>query len=410
MKQPFKTIFIFLLISSFSFGQIGEYNYKRTLKGISQQWHKIVVPNELFEKTSQELSDLRIYGITESNDTIEAPYLLQLTTGKSFHKQIGFKTINTSHNDKGYYITFEIPSKQPINEIKLDFAQNNFDWRISLEGSNDENEWFTILEDYRIMSIKNELTEFKFTKLVFPNSKYAFFRLRINSEEYPQLTTASISQHEFTQGQYRSYPIKSFNTKENKKSKQTEIDIQLQLPVSVDHIKIDVSDTLDYYRPITIKYLADSVKTEKGWKYNYRKLTSGTLNSLEKNMFNFNGTTIQKLQILIDNYDNQPLSINTVEVKGYIHELYARFNNKQASYYLVYGNKRAKAPNYDITRFSENVPEVLTSLDLGDEIIIEKERAPNTAPLFKNKAWLWTIMAVIILLLGWFSLKMIRKT
>jgi len=40
---------------------------------------------------------------------------------------------------------------------------------------------------------------------------------------------------------------------------------------------------------------------------------------------------------------------------------------------------------------------------------LEKEKIQVIEPLFKNKTWLWTIMAVIILLLGWFSIKMMNK-
>lgn len=410
MKHPIRISCFLLLIavSSFSYGQMAEYNYKRELKGVTDQWHKIVLPNELFGKTSQCLTDFRIFGLTESNDTIEAPYLLRLTTEKISGKDVVFKTLNASHNDKGYYFTFEIPTIESINQIKLDFNQENFDWRITLEGSQDQNEWFTVVEDYRILSIKNSQTDFQFTKLTFPSSKYRFFRLLIDSKEIPELSVASIAQHEITDGTFRKYSVKKVNAKENNKTTQTEIDVELQLPVRVSHINIGVSDTFDYYRPVTIKYLTDSFKTEQGWKYNYSTLTSGTLNSIEKNEFQFSSTTVQKLKIFIDNHNNQPLTIDTIEVKGYIHELIARFID-QASYYLTYGNKLSERPNYDIEHFTDNIPETLTTLDLGDELTIKKEEVPVTDPLFKNKTWLWAIMTVIILLLGWFSVKMIRK-
>jgi hypothetical protein len=385
-----------------------EYNYKRELKGVADQWHKIILPNELFGKTSQNLTDVRIFGLTESNDTIEAPYLLRLTTEKISSKDVVFKTLNASHSDKGYYFTFEIPTIESINQIKLDFNQENFDWRITLEGSQDQNEWFTVAENYRILSIKNNQTDFQFTKLAFPSSKYRFFRVFIDSKEKPELSVASITQNDITDGSFRKYNVKKFNAKENKQTKQTEIDVELELPVRVSSINIGVSDTFDYYRPVTIEYLTDSFKTEQGWKYNYSILTSGTLNSIEKNEFQFGSTTVQKLKIYIDNQDNQPLTIETIGVKGYIHELIARFID-QASYYLTYGNKRTGRPNYDIERFTDNIPETLTTLDLGDELTIEKEEVLVTDPLFKNKTWLWTIMTVIILLLGWFSVKMIRK-
>ncbi|MEW7278990.1 DUF3999 family protein [Aquimarina sp. 2201CG1-2-11] len=399
---------LILVTYSFSYGQLADNDYKRELKGITAQWHKIIVPNELFEKASPNLADLRIFGLTESNDTIEIPYLLRLSAEKISTKDVAFTSLNASHNDKGYYFTFEIPSKESINQIKLDFNQENFDWRITLEGSQNQNEWFTVVENYRILSIKNNQTDFRFTKLSFPDSKYRFFRLLIDSKEKPKLTVASLIQNEITEGKFRTYSIKKMTVKEHKQTKQTVVDVDLQLPVRLSSIHIDVSETFDYYRPITIKYVTDSLKTEQGWKYNYSKLTSGTLNSIEKNEFQFGNTTVQKLKIYIDNHDNHPLTINKIEVKGHLHELIARFTNP-ATYFLTYGNQRATRPNYDIARFTNNIPKDLTELDPGSELIIEKKKASVVAPIFENKTWLWVIMTVIIVLLGWLSIKMIQK-
>jgi hypothetical protein len=393
---------------SFSYGQMNEYNYKRALKGRSGQWHKIMLPDGVFGKISRNLTDIRIFGITTGNDTIEAPYLLQLATEKISSKEVEFKILNTSRNDKGHYFTFEIPTTEPINQIQLDFKQKNFDWRIKLEGSQNQIDWFTVAEDYRILSIQNEITDFQFTKLIFPSSKYRFFRISIDSQEKPELTVASIAQHEIIDGTFRNYSIRQFDINERRGTKQTEIGIELQMPVPISYLKIDVKDSFDYYRPVTIKYLTDSIKTEQGWKFNYNTLTSGTLNSIEKNEFKFNSTLVQKLKIIIHNQDNQPLTIDTIQVKGYVHQLIARFT-KQATYFLTYGNKTATSPKYDLDHFTDKIPQTLTTIALGNELIIEKKEASVIDPLFKNKIWLWLIMTVIILLLGWFSIKMIRK-
>jgi hypothetical protein len=137
-------------------------------------------------------------------------------------------------------------------------------------------------------------------------------------------------------------------------------------------------------------------------------LTTGTLNSIHKNGLKFNSTIVQKLKIIIDNKDNQPLSIDGIKVKGYVHELTARFT-ENATYFLTYGNENATKPDYDIERFPDNVPKMLSSLELGNELEIAKEEAPKKTPLFENKIWLWLIMGLIILVLGWFSLKMMKK-
>ena len=117
---------------------------------------------------------------------------------------------------------------------------------------------------------------------------------------------------------------------------------------------------------------------------------------------------MQKVRLIVENQDNQPLNINQILVKGYEHQLIARFS-ESANYFLVYGNPKAKKPNYDIGNFTNNIPSTLDELKLGPAVKIEKTPLFKQEPLFKNKLWLYGIMSVIILLLGWFSLKMMHN-
>lgn len=397
-----------VLASCTTFAQVEEYQYTREIKGVAGQWHKVILPDDLFGKVSDNLYDLRIYGITEAKDTIEAPYLLQLSAEKVLETEITFRTLNASQNAGRYFYTFEIPSEEGINRIKLNFKHQNFDWRITLEGSQNQQEWFTITENYRILSLKNELTDFKFTTLNFPESRYRFFRISLESDHKPQFQGAKIFKEETYEGSFKNYPIEDYSVKENRKARITELSLELSFPVPVSHIKINVKDTFDYYRPITIKYLEDSIKTEQGWKYNYRSLASGTLNSLEENTFKFNSTILKKLQIEIYNADNRPLHIGDIEVKGYEYAILARFT-EPADYFLAYGRSNTRAPQYDLERFTNRIPDEISLVTLNAEQSKDKRVEKGKTPLFENKMWLWVAILLVILLLGLFTVKMIKE-
>ncbi len=410
MNQLNNLFVVFLLLAnSFVFGQTNQYNYQRELNGIKDQWHSINLPDDVFSRITNNLSDIRIFGYTNNGDTVESPYLIKLKSDKISDNNVTFSIINTSHNKNGYYFTFEVPSNETVNQIKLDFVQKNFDWKVNLEGSQNQQEWYSIKDDYRILSIQNELTDYQFTKLSFPDSKFRYYRILLKSKEEPKINYAKVTLHKFEDGNYKTYSVSNLNISEDKKSKETEVNVDLLIPVSICQLNISIKDTFDFYRPITIQYLSDSVKTEKGWIYNYTTLANGTLNSLEINKFNFDSRIAKKLKIIIHNGDNQPLKIDDVEVKGYNYELLARFT-ETANYFLVYGNNKATKPNYDIEKFTKNIPEFLTPLTLGLEQKINNKKSPDTEALFNNKNWLWAIILVTILLLGWFSLKMIKKT
>jgi hypothetical protein len=410
MKKKIKIIISLVLLVCFgTYAQMDQYAYKSILPEVTDTWHAISLPDEMFSKISPNLSDIRIFGITNKKDTIETPYLLRLKTEKKSFNKIPFTIINTSYNEKGAYITMEIPTKQPINQIHLDFEQSNFDWLITLEGTQDRKEWYTIKEDYRILSIKNELTDYQFTTVRFPNAQYPYFRILIKSTKKPVLQSANVTRYEVKEANYREYDIERLNIQNPKGTKKTIIDVNLKTPVPVSYIGVEAQEAFDYYRPISIRYIADSIQTQQGsWKPRYRELGSGVLNSIEDNVFTNTSTIAQKFRIVIDNHDNQPLKINKVIVKGYQHELVTRFTNP-GTYYLVYGNDKMKKPSYDLNHVSAKIPDEMTTLLPEAQQTIDHEEPPVTESLFANKIWLWAIMGIVILLLGGFTLSMMKK-
>ena len=406
MKTKIPLLWLFLLLSSLSFGQYNDYRYYRKISGIKDQWHQIDLPDDIFSKASRDLADIRILGVTNKNDSVEVPFILRETSEIQSEKNIPFTLINQAKNEKGFFYTFQIPTESTINQIKLEFKKQNFDWRISLEGSQDQKEWFSILQDYRILSIKNGITEFDFTRLIFPDARFGFYRLLIKTNTNPELVSSKVVLKETRTGIYKKYPVNTVEINEEKQSKRTIADITLMLSVPVSRIKLYVKDTVDYYRPLHIQCIRDSVKTTDGWNYLYGTLQTGTLNSFEKNEFAFESQTCRKIRLIIDNNDNMPLQIDSVSIEGYRHQLIARFE-KPASYFLFYGQPKAVKANYDISRFTEKIPTNLLLLELGEEQL--NIAAPSgSGALFENKVWLWLLMTLIIIILGWFSFSMMR--
>lgn len=408
MKKRTKLLLTILLtISGTTFAQIGDYSEKREISGITEKWHALELPTSVYNGLSDNLSDLRIYGVS-TKDTIEAPYLLNVKKEKHVQKEVVFSLINTASRANTHYFTFEVPTTKTLNEILLNFKNENFDWKVKLEGSQEQSKWFTILDDSRILSIKNEQTDYRFSHLKFPNSKYRYYRISFKSDVAPKLLDAKIYLHETIEAQYNMAEIGDYEISRNKKKKQTIVQIALKQRQPISFLNLDIPNDYDYYRSFQVQYAQDSVPTDKGIKFTYRTLFRGTLNSIEKNEFNFNSVMAKNLRIIIDDHDNQPLNITNMSIKGYKHYLTARFTDKR-DYFLVYGNINAQTPNYDIVHTSKSIPTSLIRVDLGPEIHIPKNGKEQIAPLFENKIWLWSVMAIVILVIGGFTLKMMSK-
>lgn len=408
LKLKIKLFFLLFVWVAIANAQTSLYKFKRQIIGVNSVWHNIKLPDELYKNANLNFEDLRIFGIS-GKDTIEVPYLLKQRTDQINSKEVPFKLLNQSANPNGYYYTFQSSEISVINQINLSFKQPNFDWKVTLEGSNNNTEWFSILNNYRILSIKNNETDYNFTKLSFPSSKYQYFRIAVKSERQPELLTAKIIKTDTIKGNYDIVKYQSYKLKNDAINKETVIHINLKNPAPVSYLSLNAQNSFDFYRSIKIEYATDSFKTDKGVQYNYANLYEGTISSLEKPEFSFPNTIASKLKITVQNNDNRPLSLSALKLKGNFYELIVRFDDPKLNYALYYGNEKATKPNYEIEKFESKIPTNLTAASIGKEeknlaysIITEK-------PIFENKAWLWVLMAGIIVLLGWFSFKMLRN-
>lgn len=400
-------ILVFLLLSTYLSAQLKDYSYKSEIKGVTDQWHRLVLSENIFAEAKSSLADIRVYGIT-ANDTIEAPFILKAENNRFKNQLVSFKALNASHTSNTYQYTYEIANQHIINEILLNFDTKNFDYSITLEGSQNLSQWVTIKDSYRMVSIQNEHTDYAFTTLNFPNSSYKYYKITIATKEDPKLNDAKIFQKEATTAIYNTFSIKDTNSSFDKNTKETTLTVNLKNAALISNVTLNVKDAIDYYRPITLAYAIDSVKTEKGYHINYRNLFYGTLSSLEKNEFDFESEKAKKIKITIYHQDNEPLEISEVIVKGLQHEVFVRFD-KSATYYLAYGNTDAIMPIYDIQTLPNVLPKNVTTIQLGEPIAIDKKEALETKPLFEDKKWLWGIMLLIIGIIVWFTVGMIKK-
>ncbi|MES2455476.1 MAG: DUF3999 family protein [Bacteroidota bacterium] len=390
--------------------QTAGYKYKRPLSRTNKTWQVSKLPVELLSQAQQDFGDLRIFGI-KGKDTIEVPYLLRQRSDQVTLKEFPFAQINESSGDGGHYFTFQSPETNAsvINQIKLEFKQDNFDWKVLLEGSNDDRSWFTISRNYRILSIKNTGTDYQFTTLNFPDSKYQYYRISLQSPEKPDLRSAKIARADTVKGVYHTVKPRAMEIKNDRETKETIINLDLNGLVPVSLVRIQVNSTFDFYRNFRIEYATDSVQTDKGMQYNYTNLYSGILTSLEKTEFSFSNTIAARLRVVIENNDNAPLQIGQVLLKGNTFELTARFDYFSYNYSLYYGNANVSSPNYEITKFEDKIPSILDTADVGNEQNNPSYTVKTSKPLFENKIWLWALMTIIMIILGGFSYKMLKS-
>jgi len=410
MKIKYIFQLLFLLFSVSSFAQANGYTYKRKLnKTDKQDYYAIPLLPEITAQCKSNLSDIRLYNITE-NDTIEIPYLLQWLGATTAQKELAFDLINDSYQEKSAsYITLKSKIKQTINQIVLDVDDANYDKSVKVEGSNDNKQWFTIAEHLRIVRFDNVDEHFEYSILDFANSEYAYFRLRFDDQWTKRITVRSAYEYQtkVTEGKYCDLKINKWKQTENKKEKISEIIVEMPFDYMVNHLIIKSNSSTDFYRNINVYGTNGTYHTATGDKDYWYLLNTSVLSSIENHRINCNNEATTKLKIEIINNDNAPIAISEIKVMG---EQCILAANLPASdnMYLTYGKINDHEPVYDIEHFKNKIPAALTEIKYGDEQAkITPIEKPNQ--LIENKKWLWLIMGCVILLIIYFALRMLKK-
>ncbi len=404
MKKHLMICFLFVQVS-LSLAQTS-FHYKRKLAPIEKEgWYSVVLPVDLFQHITNGYSDIRIIQINEK-DSVEIPYLLRIKNDEISEGFIDLPVINQSKKDEKLYLTFKLNKGQEVNYIDLQFAEENYNGYVQLEGSNDQKEWFELVNHQRILAIKNNTVDFQFSTLNFPLTNYKFLRAAISNDKPLTFQGASFRTKTVKSGSFHTITPR-LTTKQHKKEKQSTVEMGLNEYQPVSKVSINIKSQGDYYRSFTLETLRDSAQApNQTWTYYYEPLVNGYLTSIEPNDFQFDVINARKLKLTIYNEDNAPLAIESITVSGPHVELVSQL--KPGSTYLFYGNEQLSPPEYDLVHFTEQIPVELNEVVLEPEekLIADKEKE---SPLMESKLWLWGAMVLIIGLLGFATLKMMSK-
>lgn len=142
------------------------------------------------------------------------------------------------------------------------------------------------------------------------------------------------------------------------------------------------------------------------------------LNSKKSNRFQvFNYSSLTNCELVVENFDDQPLDIS--HVKGYQKglTLVAALKTNQ-SYLLKFGSPTLKTPIYDIQYFESELPQErptlganLLQLKQFQKTIIPKKVAtkPPTTETFSKNQWIWGILGTVVFIMGYMTFRMVRE-
>lgn len=399
MNQKISLAVFLLLVSLNSFAQ---FIYERKISDVPVSgWYRISIPAEVLPKLNSDFSDLRIYSAL--NDTTEIPYLLNIAEDRVTRKAVISKPFNVSQQGDALYFTVKSDRNEPINQATIEFAQDNYDSEVTVEGSNNQQQWFKI-HTGRVISVVNAPIHYTYNHLTFPASTYTYLRFVVHHGARLTLGKVNFYQLDIMKGVFDETPSSLSSKIINK---QSEFYLTFDQPVLLSRLSIEPIANQQFYRNVAIDWLYDSITSEKGKHYQYQSLYSGVISSFQQDTLQFTPRVVKQLRLTIFNLDNLPVNINKIITWAPRVDLIAFM--QPGAFTLKYGNSKTYKPNYDIQHFSKEIPDTLTSLQVSSELKPQQIPPSETTAWFKNKLWMWGILAVIVLILGFFTMRMMRE-
>ncbi len=380
----------------------------------SDGYYNILLKPEVTGRLKNDLSDIRIY----ENGEKEVPYLCKRETAISYKTLFREYAIVEKKNTPKCCTNLILhnPSKNRIDNISLIIKNSDVTKKAKLSGSDDNRTWYVIRDNYffQAMYDNSETTEIKL--IDFPTSNYTYYKLEIDDSKNGPVNIIKAGYYNTYEenGKYTEIKVPIISQKDSLKNKRSYIDVKFDRSFYADKIAIVVDGPIFYLRQINIISVVYYKNEKDSVQKPYEKMVlNGELNSATDNTFYLSNYAMSELKIIIENKDDQPLKIRSVKAYQLNNCITAQLQ-KDKKYSLRFGSKEMLPAEYDIKYFQDKIPSNTPTVYTGDIVNIKKQPASNAQEqesytFFTNKKMVWAVIILVILLLGFVSLKMLRE-
>jgi hypothetical protein len=406
MKKSISTI-LFICFVLLGYGK--KFDYSSSIKTDHPKgYQQIDLSPQLLGQLSSNYSDLRLL---DSNQN-EVPYVLRkepFVSMKSFFREYPLLTNSPQPNGTSVII-FNNPNNEELSQISFVVKNNAVNKSARLSGSNDQKNWFLIRDHIHLHSMHNSQKTSELKLLNFPRTDYSYFKLEINDSNSLPIQFEQV-------GYYDYQSIDGLMTKTSMSIiSHTDSASVSYLFLKFDHlthlerIHVEIKGSAYYYRLAHFK-VRKTRTTRKGKKQVYfENLSSVYLNSNTENIFEIGPINLSDLYLEIENGDDQPLLVESVQTYLLKNYLVAELDPTM-QYQLAFGNPKIHSPKYDLQHFKNDIPKQLPTIAVG--AIISNQKGKTNSELnnrwFDNKWLIWSVIGLVGIILAVISFSMIKE-
>jgi hypothetical protein len=301
------------------------------------------------------------------------------------------------------------PARNSINNISLQIKNADVTKAATLLGSDDREHWFALKERFLLSGIENTSQTSEVKIVDFPLSNYRYYSLRMDDSTSAPLNILKAGYYaEFTaKGSYTRVPYLSLERSDS--AKRTYIQITFDTTYIIDKVELSMKGTPYFLRNASL-YTRRTRITKKGPREYDDLQQQFQLTSSHSTILSLPALKAKELSIVIENEDNPSLEVSSLETYQLNRYLVAWLQGGK-DYTLRFGDATVGMPAYDLAFFRDSIPEHPAVVPLEAIRFIQQEEAAETSfTLFTSKNIIWIAVILIIVVLGFMSVRMLGDT
>jgi hypothetical protein len=362
------------------------------------------------------------YVLTEPQDT---------TRTQTYEPAVINRSINA---DRAAMVTLDFGGKTTKNSIEVVTGGSNFRRAVKIEGSNDNIEFFTLIEQAYVFAVSYDR---RFEQVDLPANDYRYLRISVSPMEAEQNSPVigAVKASRIEQSRAERRPVKMVLVEHSEDDKNRSsiylYDLVYRL-LPVTEIELDIADDF-FYRYVTVDgrdAAARKVRIDsEDSRQRFREVEVSWERIIGDAIYRYIGPDGQKrerlvlripsgrrvhryVKVEIQNYDDKPISLKPASANMTAHEIV--FESKDNAPLLLYvGSESAGMPRYDLKqRLSDPLRVSARTARLeditGNPLFKQTEERP-VAWTEKHKGLLLTVMVGVVLVLGGFILRSFKS-
>jgi len=385
-----------------SFGQ--NFTYEANLSNVNKSgYYDVLLKPEISAKLFENAAELRLYNQQQK----EIPYLFNIEKSVNrttlFHD---YEILVKEHNARMGYtrIVIHNKAKKEIRTISMIIKNSEVSKWLTLNGSDDNQQWFVVKDKYYFYSIENEEETSEIKILDFPLTNYEYYEILIDDYFQEPINILRVGYYDIEVENGKYSKIENYDMLQNDSNdlKKTFLKINFEEANYINKINLEMANPSLFYRKAVIYA---NTKNAKG-QISKNLVQQIVINSSSNNVYYFDNLYTDNLLIEIENEDNEALQIENVNIFQLNRFLTAYFE-KGNSYKLKFGDKSLTSASYDLKYFVDSIPEKRNSLKV--ESLSSIQIPKQSEAFYLNPIFLWSLIGFIIIIVGYFSYKMLKE-